>query len=146
MKSRQGSMLVFAWGPPWHWLPRFSRSQFCLGWSVQWLWFGVAMVPMSVGEMALRLAVHRALFGQESMDTALKPLTKKDKHRLLRLCRASGGLDEHVPGLCCRCGLAAADHEQPTKQARDLAPLYINGLALLMLAPLALAWAMGWLR
>lgn len=146
MISRQGSMLVFWWGPPWYWLPRFDRSQFCLGWSVQWLWFGVALVPMSVGEMALRLALHRALFGHDGMDRVIAPLTTKDKRRLLRLCRASGGLDEHIKGLCCRCGLAPSEHEEPTKTDRDLAPLYINGLALLLLAPLALAWVMGWLR
>lgn len=33
-----------------------------------------------------------------------------------------------------------------SRNEKDYAPTYILALSLLMLAPLAVAWAMGWLR
>lgn len=47
----RGFTILFAWGPPWHWLPRAARSEHGWGLSVVWLWFGIYFVPKPVGLM-----------------------------------------------------------------------------------------------
>ena len=43
----RGSCLIFAWGPPWNWLPRISKSKYGMGCALIWLWWGIYYVPRS---------------------------------------------------------------------------------------------------
>lgn len=43
-----GRCLVFAWGPPWNWIPSFQRSRMHAGWSLTWLSLGLYWLPYSL--------------------------------------------------------------------------------------------------
>ena len=51
--NRQGGCIVFAWGPPWHWLPSVQRSKYHCGLSLTWLWWGFYWAPVSAGTLML---------------------------------------------------------------------------------------------
>ena len=110
MLSRRGRCLIFAWGPPWVWVPRLHRSRFGMGWSLIWLWFGVYLFPFSYGEMVARFWTQRTAEGIGDLDGILEPLTEADRRKLRRLCRALGGLRCKRGMNCVRCGLPFDDH------------------------------------
>jgi hypothetical protein len=56
---RQGGCLVLSWGPPWNWKPSFQRSRHHSGWSISWLWWGLATAPVSFSTLMLEGAYPR---------------------------------------------------------------------------------------
>jgi hypothetical protein len=58
MRSRSG-VLLFAWGPPWVWVPKFHRSELADGWSLTWLWFGICFIRIDAGTLLVDGAFPR---------------------------------------------------------------------------------------
>ena len=69
-RLREGGVLVFAWGPPWSWLPSFQRSRHhATSWSLTWFWWGLTYYPVSMATLAIDGAFPRCVAcGQHAMD------------------------------------------------------------------------------
>lgn len=63
VELERGGCIIFAWGPPWHWLPSIQRSRKAIpgGISLTWLWWGIYWTPKPVGALYL----HSALWEQQ---------------------------------------------------------------------------------
>ena len=66
---KEGGCLVFAWGPPWNWLPSFQRSRYHAGWSLTWLWWGLSFVPVSCSTLMIDGAYPRCPACQKWIDS-----------------------------------------------------------------------------
>lgn len=91
---REGGVLAFAWGPPWSWLPSFERSRHHTGWSLTWLWWGLAYYPVSMATLAIDGVYPRCdgcdqhARADELLEVA-EPDDLFDRRRLCPACRAS---------------------------------------------------------
>jgi len=74
---KEGGCLVFAWGPPWNWLPSFQRSRHHIGWSLTWLWWGLSYVPVSSSTLMI--------------DGVYPRCQDCKRHTILRLCADCAG-------------------------------------------------------
>lgn len=64
VELKRGRCIIFAWGPPWHWLPSIQRSRYGNGVSLTWLWWGLYFVPRPVAW----LLVGAPLYWQQKAD------------------------------------------------------------------------------
>ena len=55
----KGSSLLLYWGPPWNWCPSWERSRHHAGWSLTWLWWGLAYAPVSYSTLMVHGAYPR---------------------------------------------------------------------------------------
>lgn len=95
----RGGCLVAAWGPPWTWIPSFSRSEYGAGWGVCWLWFGIYYCPVPAETLMLHGSYPRCQscwqhadpddLAWEDVDGELKPVCAG--------CREELGIKSHLP-------------------------------------------------
>ena len=65
-----GGCLIFAWGPPWNWLPKLCLSTKDLGISLVWLWFGLYLVRRGIGSLVVYSEVYCATNSTSSSTSA----------------------------------------------------------------------------
>ncbi len=73
VELERGGCVVFAWGPPWHWLPTLQGSKYGFGWSLTWLWFGLYFVPKPIGWLFVGAGLHWLKNDIRPPITALEP-------------------------------------------------------------------------
>lgn len=102
--EQRGSSLIFVWGPPWQWWPKFRRAQtqhYPGAWALVWLWWGLWYVPRPAAAMLA--------------DAALGAALEKDRAGR-RYFYLPHDFDEHDPVInvaCRRCARTWDTEEQP---------------------------------